>query len=148
MDSGVQNNNPGPHTAHCIKNPLLGTSRMVMRMPGHMTVLVTATPTLNSVEDLFGMVLHFWRRAGFYDFTFPAQLKDDWRYIATKFEMVDVGLPEIDNPYRPKPSREWTDGLSPEAIHDNNILLTEMLLWYKNGFDPFRPVPDRQQLLD
>ena len=54
------------------------------------TVLITTTPTLNCVEDIFGIALQVWRGAGFFDFSLPEGAT--WEYMATEFAILDVEL--------------------------------------------------------
>ena len=76
--------------AHVLRDPKCGTPRAVMLAKSDATVLVTATPTLNCVEDIFGIALQVWRGAGFFDFSLPEGAT--WEYMATEFAILDVEL--------------------------------------------------------
>ncbi|KAL2172939.1 uncharacterized protein P884DRAFT_303954 [Thermothelomyces heterothallicus CBS 202.75] len=129
--------------AHNVKDPRNATSRTSMLIPGHMTVLVTATPVLNSIEDYFGLILQIWRRAGFFDFTLPPEA-NDWAYIMNYFNMVPIALREVKNEIRCRNLHLWRDDYSNQNhIRLNNETLTNAMLWYKQGSGP-----DRRYLLD
>ncbi len=55
--------------SHVLRDPKSGRSRAILIVPARGTILMTATPTLNCIEDIFGTALQVWRSAGFFDFT-------------------------------------------------------------------------------
>lgn len=129
--------------AHNVKDPRNAYSRSTLLLPGYMTILITATPVLNSVEDYFGLILQIWRRAGFYDFSLPPEA-GDWEYIVRDFKMAPINLLEVRDPHVCPYLHPWTnDPTDPDSVRENNETLTNHMLWYKPGHGP-----DRKSLLE
>ncbi|KAK4038432.1 hypothetical protein C8A01DRAFT_37613 [Parachaetomium inaequale] len=106
------------------------------------TILVTATPTLNSIEDYFGIILQIWRRAGFFDFTLPTETS--WGYMVDHFEIVDIELEQVKKDGLCPNLHPWrNDHTNAEMITMNNETITRRIFWYMDG-----AVPPRRALLD
>lgn len=97
--------------AHNLRDPRgTAASRICMALSSRAKILVTATPTRNKIEDIFGLTLQFWRGGGFADF--PAHPDIDWVYMAQEFEVVDIPLPEQAKGYQ----RSRTTHLSQQGL--------------------------------
>ncbi|KAK4151717.1 hypothetical protein C8A00DRAFT_35617 [Chaetomidium leptoderma] len=128
--------------AHNVKDPKNGTSRATMLLPASAVVMVTATPTLNSIEDYFGIALQVWRRSKFYDFTLPAEVS--WTYMVEYFEILPIELKEVTNSAQCDVGYIWRDDFTDSAIvRENNKHITRHLFWYLD-----QAGPPRQALLD
>jgi len=106
--------------AHNLRDPRgTAASRSCMALSSRAKILVTATPTRNKIEDIFGLTLQFWRGGGFADF--PVHTDIDWVYMAQEFEVVDI--PPLNRPrgyQRPRTTHVSQQGLpqwkAPAAI--------------------------------
>ncbi len=121
--------------SHVLRDPKCGTSRAVMLAKAQSTMLITATPTLNRVEDIFGTALQVWRGAGFFDFCLPQDAT--WEYMATTFEFTLIDLDDV-----PVGSISedvaWHHGTGPRQIADNNDVPSKAIMCYPEGYGPDR----------
>jgi SNF2 family DNA or RNA helicase len=53
--------------ANVLRDPRRRTSRACMMVNAVSTVMITATPMLNQVDDISGLMMQGWRRATFYE---------------------------------------------------------------------------------
>ncbi|KAL2151413.1 hypothetical protein VTH82DRAFT_6511 [Thermothelomyces myriococcoides] len=132
-----------------VKDTKNATSRTSMLVPGHMTVLVTAMPVLNSMEDFFGSMLQIWRRDGPSDST-PHPEANDWSYILNHFRMVPIDLVQVQNQIHCYHRHPWRNDLSSgEHVRLNNETITNAMLWYIQGrLGPEPPQPAEVGLPD
>ncbi|KAK4234390.1 hypothetical protein C8A03DRAFT_37843 [Achaetomium macrosporum] len=122
--------------AYTVKKPRNAVSRYAMLLPAHMTILVTATPVLNSVEDYRGLCLQIWRRAGFYDFTLPfSAVSNEWDYMVVRFSMHRDGLKPVQIEFAPESSGPWIHSHDDDedSVASNNKLVTAQLLGLVSG---------------
>ena len=70
--------------AHLLKTANSTIARMCRLIPASVRILMSATPTLNRVEDLQGLAAQLWVNGGLPDFTLPEDTK--WHYMATSFQ--------------------------------------------------------------
>ena len=126
--------------SHVLRDPKCGTSRAVMLAKAQSTMLITATLTLNRIEDIFGTALQVWHGAGFFDFSLPPDAT--WEYMATKFEFSHIDLGDV-----PVGSISenvaWHHGTDPRQLADNNDVATRAILCYPEGHGP-----DRESLVE
>lgn len=121
--------------SHVLRDLKCGTSRAVMLVKAQSTMLITATPTLNCIEDIFGTALQVWRGAGYFDFSLPPAAT--WEYMATKFEFALVDLARV-TVGTVSEYMEWHHGKDPRQIDDNNEVATLAMIRYPEGHGPDR----------
>jgi hypothetical protein len=140
--------------AHVVKDGRNGTSRSAMSIDAWVTILVTATPTLNPIEDYFGIILQIWRRAGFFNFTLPTEAS--WGYTVDHLEIADIELEQVKKGWllpsstrcrstrRRSNSSPWrSNHTNADMITMNNETITRRIFWYMDGAGP-----PRRALLD
>ena len=114
--------------AHVLRDPRRRTSRACMMVNAVSTVMITATPMLNQVDDISGLMMQGWRRAKFYDFSLPEDVP--WEYLVDdRFKMVDIKLPDVKD-LQKIPSMEFRSTRTDEDVLHNNKLITMAMLWY------------------
>jgi len=117
---------------HYLRDPRRRTSRACMLVNAESTVMMTATPTLNRVSDIFGLATQLWRRAKFFDYSLPPSVP--WEYlIDEQFRMVDVKIPEVRDLRAMPPIEFIKHATTAEEIMHNNKLVTLSLLWYPDN---------------
>ena len=113
------------HEARNLRDAKCSTSPVCVMIEADATPMTTATPTLNYIEDIFGIALQLWRRARLHDFTLPPEA--NWQYMVERFYWVDIPLGKLEAKESRLPNTEysWHSMDDPDSIRENNESITK-----------------------